>query len=1145
MAVAPAVPASARQTIRAAFEELDRTITPADSRDFPDTTLQHVRKIALDIENQLAARQSLCHMSRLGPLFKGLEHYAKVIDVLCNGTPYLAWIWAPITLILRIASDYIEAFEQIIKGYSKIAESLKRFEVLSNAFSDNANFQQTLAVFYSDILQFHKHAYKLVRRSSWEVLFLTSWGRFQRRFNNLLEDMERHGKLVDKEAQAYHMSKMQQLQTHHTSELQQLRQDIHAWKEDSQEKVNRLEEEQAAQQYQSIVSWLKADESDQLAIFDFLSAEGSKYPGTCDWALKNKKIVSFLQQTQGTPILWLQGGPGSGKSVLSTQLVKFMKAAKMFVIYHFCLHSYSSSTTYEQVLRSMLIQLLRKDCDLVAHVYEECVLGKKTPTISALERLLHTLLISASQEPHRNEYIWVVIDGLEECVIQKQASVATLVNRITSKTRSSGRITCKVLISSRVSSALSGLRTNQVLSLTEEKDNIWLSIKHYTSQRLLSLRRKLNQLYMSPSEVDDIRDEITKKSDGMFLYARLVLDFLDNKIFYKSDEVKASVNELPRKLSDFYRKILTQVLVRLDPQSVDRISSIFSWIAFAKRPLKRIEFLSAISFSAGDSDVAHLAPTYILDVCGDLVEERRDNTLSFIHVSVKEFLQSSSSNLVIDEREAVAGHGIAVITCLLSGLNVFTKPYQNDNRYLRIIRGLHAFHIYSTEYWTEYLLSHVASTASQSPSILFNLAGQLAEKLHGLQGPLTEMQDSVDPALQDKRLAFLQHPLLRKEVERALWSRSLKGLESGLQTNTNLLSQDGISIMLASYEESVKFLLAQDDYPDVSIEELEVFKSQHRASVYTCRLTSCPRATLGFESEALRLDHEMTHLPQFRCSFLGCQNPPFVSRQAVRNHEKKYHASQPARKSIRRVSNNIATNSSMSTIEAPWGSPQRIAQALHNSIHQSKQIQIPKDTPPNEQDASIPSSIAKPEHYLEPTKIISRYASIIGLDRLVGKSRIISQSQAYVLSPSSIPTSTPTTSMTTSTIETRLELMSCVQAGGRPLRNPPPPPDWLETVLVCLQREESYANDKIDAIMNYCAVNTQTGMQCPFPQNGQQAPSYMKFYFVPGAFCLDCSHEFGSSSESPRTVVPVGSMRGSELITAFNGVGLTIKRILS
>lgn len=162
---ASTVSALAKQTIRAAFEDLNRTVTPGDSRLFNSTTLEHVRRAALDIENQLAARQSLRNMRRLAPLLNGMEHYAQVMDILCNGTPYLAWIWAPMTLILRIASEYVEAFEQIMKGYSKIAESLVRFEVLGDAFAKNLDFQNTMAIFYADILQFHKHAYIFVKRS--------------------------------------------------------------------------------------------------------------------------------------------------------------------------------------------------------------------------------------------------------------------------------------------------------------------------------------------------------------------------------------------------------------------------------------------------------------------------------------------------------------------------------------------------------------------------------------------------------------------------------------------------------------------------------------------------------------------------------------------------------------------------------------------------------------------------------------------------------------------------------------------------------------------------------------------------------------------------------------------------------------------
>jgi hypothetical protein len=162
--MAPAVSELVRQTMTAAFEDLDRTVSAADAREMCSiTTLEQVRAAALDIEKQLAARQALRNMRRLMPLLNGLEHYAKVVDVLCNGTPLLSWIWSPITLILRVASEYVEAFEQLMRGYTRIAAALSRFELLSNTFTD-PDFHHSLSVFYANILRFHQSAYKFVRR---------------------------------------------------------------------------------------------------------------------------------------------------------------------------------------------------------------------------------------------------------------------------------------------------------------------------------------------------------------------------------------------------------------------------------------------------------------------------------------------------------------------------------------------------------------------------------------------------------------------------------------------------------------------------------------------------------------------------------------------------------------------------------------------------------------------------------------------------------------------------------------------------------------------------------------------------------------------------------------------------------------------
>lgn len=84
----------ALSTIEDAFHRFKSTVSPNDAIDFNRTDLSDVRKAALDIEKQLAAKGEARALRRLEPFLTGLGHYSEAIGVLCNGTPYLPWIWA-------------------------------------------------------------------------------------------------------------------------------------------------------------------------------------------------------------------------------------------------------------------------------------------------------------------------------------------------------------------------------------------------------------------------------------------------------------------------------------------------------------------------------------------------------------------------------------------------------------------------------------------------------------------------------------------------------------------------------------------------------------------------------------------------------------------------------------------------------------------------------------------------------------------------------------------------------------------------------------------------------------------------------------------------------------------------------------------
>lgn len=96
----------ARLVFKDAFDKLEHVVHaghPVEARAFRCTTLQDVWTAAKKIEQELDARQCLRNMRRIDPFLAGLERYSKAVDVLCNGTDYLAWIWAPMKLILQVS----------------------------------------------------------------------------------------------------------------------------------------------------------------------------------------------------------------------------------------------------------------------------------------------------------------------------------------------------------------------------------------------------------------------------------------------------------------------------------------------------------------------------------------------------------------------------------------------------------------------------------------------------------------------------------------------------------------------------------------------------------------------------------------------------------------------------------------------------------------------------------------------------------------------------------------------------------------------------------------------------------------------------------------------------------------------------------
>lgn len=76
-----------------AYQRFKDVVTREDASSFVRFSLDDVKAALRDLERRQSESRSLRNLNRIMPFLDGLERYSKVVDILCNGTPFLPWIW--------------------------------------------------------------------------------------------------------------------------------------------------------------------------------------------------------------------------------------------------------------------------------------------------------------------------------------------------------------------------------------------------------------------------------------------------------------------------------------------------------------------------------------------------------------------------------------------------------------------------------------------------------------------------------------------------------------------------------------------------------------------------------------------------------------------------------------------------------------------------------------------------------------------------------------------------------------------------------------------------------------------------------------------------------------------------------------------
>lgn len=255
-----------------------------------------------------------------------------------------------------------------------------------------------------------------------------------------------------------------------------------------------------------------------------LGSAGDKPIKSCWDRLLTRPEFEAWRKAEDTSVLWVVGGPGKGKTVMSLGLVDELAHApqpstdKIFVGFFFCRDMESTTNTAISILKGLIYGLGQRDRSLMYHLSDKF----KSPDdlkgagigIDTLWSILAGMLNSSADL----ETVYFVVDALDEC--RDDAGVRDFVSFAR---KASFRRCVKWVFTSRQSPQLrrsldSGMGLHMidldVLKEVEESVDEYLDLVVGANQQFSALQKQ------------EILDILRLSAEKTFLYVRLVLEDL-------------------------------------------------------------------------------------------------------------------------------------------------------------------------------------------------------------------------------------------------------------------------------------------------------------------------------------------------------------------------------------------------------------------------------------------------------------------------------------------------------------------------------------------------------------------------------------------------------------------------------------------
>lgn len=397
-----------------------------------------------------------------------------------------------------------------------------------------------------------------------------------------------------------------------------------------------------------VAGFLRVDHRPEATL---LANNEKQHSGSCQWLTDHPTFLEWVDETfedweeidpltippenlrSAPPVLWLHGRPGTGKSVATGHVTRYLQSCNFDCSFYFFRHEDRATSNFASLLRSLAFQMAETSIEIrraIVSMADEGVPINKDDHHLLLTKLFKERILKAN---HVGPQYWV-IDAVDECSNKTMPALISMLSNL------DFNIPIRVFMTSRpggeVGKHMSAAQPSMsFLEMTTGEDGSLKDIELF----LQSWCARSGDAYQG------LIADVLAKSNGIFLWASLTIAKLED--VYSVEDRQDVLEQIPPEMDEFYSRIITSVA---ESQSSDLAKCVLTWVICSPKPLHLTELTEAVKVDMGRTLTA--SARQLETMTGHLIFVDEQMRVRIAHETMSRFLTQPKDHAFWVDRTA-------------------------------------------------------------------------------------------------------------------------------------------------------------------------------------------------------------------------------------------------------------------------------------------------------------------------------------------------------------------------------------------------------------------------------------------------------------------------------------------------------------